>query len=192
VEQIAGWVATIATMVAAVMVASNLGARITGWGFVVFTAGSVAWTTVGATTDQPNLLITNAFLTIINLLGVWRWLGRQARYEQRGKSAVEACATGSEPVIMTASALAGAKVYAGEDEEIGSVVEVMLGCADGRIHQVVVRSGGVGGVGERLRAIDRDQLRFAADRVDLLMERVTFDALPEWVPDKPADAMCGG
>lgn len=174
------------------MVAASLGARITGWGFVIFTIGSVAWTMVGMTSDQPNLVATNVFLTLVNLLGIWRWLGRQARYEDRGKSAVEAQVHGSGPVIMTASALVGAKLYAGADAEIGHVVEVLLGCADGRIRQVVVSSGGVGGVGEQLRAIDRGQLRFAADRIDLLLPRAAFDALPEWVPDKPVNAMCGG
>ena len=36
-----GWLATIATMIAAMMTASNLGARVTGWGFVVFSISSV-------------------------------------------------------------------------------------------------------------------------------------------------------
>ena len=36
-ENIASWVATVATIIAALMTASNLGARITGYGFIVFT-----------------------------------------------------------------------------------------------------------------------------------------------------------
>ncbi len=42
-ESIATWLAPIATTIAALMTASNLGTRITGWGFVVFTVGSLAW-----------------------------------------------------------------------------------------------------------------------------------------------------
>ncbi len=76
--EIAGWIAPAATMIAAMMTAANLGARVTGWGFVVFSFGSVAWTTVGLTSGQTNLVLSNAFLTIVNLVGIWRWLGRQA------------------------------------------------------------------------------------------------------------------
>ena len=46
-ETIATWVAPIATTIAALMTASNLGSRITGWGFVVFTLGSLGWITLG-------------------------------------------------------------------------------------------------------------------------------------------------
>ena len=42
---IAGWIAPIATAIAAIMTASNLGTRVTGWGFVVFAVGSIAWIT---------------------------------------------------------------------------------------------------------------------------------------------------
>ena len=41
-ESIATWVAPIATTIAALMTASNLGSRITGYGFIVFTIGSLA------------------------------------------------------------------------------------------------------------------------------------------------------
>jgi len=39
-ESIATWVAPIATTIAALMTASNLGSRITGYGFIVFTTAS--------------------------------------------------------------------------------------------------------------------------------------------------------
>ncbi|MEK7456583.1 MAG: hypothetical protein AABZ76_16905 [Pseudomonadota bacterium] len=46
-EDLAGWIAPAATMIAAMMTAANLGARVTGWGFGVFTLGSIAWSIVG-------------------------------------------------------------------------------------------------------------------------------------------------
>ena len=46
-EGLAGWVALAATCIAALMTASNLGARVTGWGFVIFTIGAAAWIVVG-------------------------------------------------------------------------------------------------------------------------------------------------
>ena len=64
---VAGWVAPAATMIAAVMTAANPGSRITGWGFVVFTVGSLAWTSVGLSSGQTNSLATNGFLTLVNL-----------------------------------------------------------------------------------------------------------------------------
>ena len=89
-EQIATWVAPIATTIAALMTASNLGSRITGFGFVVFTVGSLAWLTLGIATDQPNLLWQNIILTLLNLFGIWRWLGRQAKFEEGAEHAAAA------------------------------------------------------------------------------------------------------
>ena len=45
-EEAAGWIAPAATMIAAMMTASNLGARVTGWGFAVFLLGSICWAIV--------------------------------------------------------------------------------------------------------------------------------------------------
>ena len=60
------------------------------WGFVVFALGSICWSLVGFSSDQTNLLATNAFLTLVNLVGIWRWLGRHHAYEDGGKVATEA------------------------------------------------------------------------------------------------------
>ena len=81
-ESIANWAAPVFTTLAAIIVAANLGSRITGWGFAVFSLGSIAWMIVAATTGQANLLWQNAFLLAINLFGIWRWLGLRARYEK--------------------------------------------------------------------------------------------------------------
>ena len=68
--EIAEWLALGATMIAAMMTAAILGARVTGWGFVVFTVGSITWSFIGTATGQQPLLITNGFLTIVNLVGI--------------------------------------------------------------------------------------------------------------------------
>ena len=86
-ETAANWVAPIATTLAAIMVAANLGTRVTGWGFVVFSVGSVAWVVIGAATGQANLLWQNVFLLGVNVVGIWRWLGIRARYEQGASAA---------------------------------------------------------------------------------------------------------
>ena len=89
-QQVAEWIAPGATTLAAVLVAANLGTRITGFGFIAFAIGSVGWLVIGAVTDQPTLLWQNAVLLVINLVGVWRWLGLRARYERGAAAATRA------------------------------------------------------------------------------------------------------
>jgi hypothetical protein len=91
--ELAGWVAPAATMIAAIMTAANLGSRVTGWGFAVFCVGAVSWIIVGAGTGQQNLLLSNAFLLLVDVVGVWRWLGRKARYDDRHDAECKSCRT---------------------------------------------------------------------------------------------------
>ena len=42
-DQTVSWIATAATIIAACFTASNLGSRVTGIGFIIFTIGSIAW-----------------------------------------------------------------------------------------------------------------------------------------------------
>jgi hypothetical protein len=92
VEQIANWIAPIATTIAALMVATNLGARVTGAGFIVFSIGSIAWMVIGAATGQANLIWQNAVLLLVNIVGIWRWLGLRARYDNGAAAATRATA----------------------------------------------------------------------------------------------------
>ena len=80
------WAATIATIIAAFMTAANLGSRITGYGFAVFTLGALCWLAVGLMTNQPALLWTNVVLLILDVFGVWRWLGRQSKVEEGARA----------------------------------------------------------------------------------------------------------
>lgn len=89
-EAAANWIAPTATTLAAVIVAANLGARITGYGFIVFAIGSIGWMAVAWFTDQPNLLWQNAALFLVNLVGIWRWLGLRARYDKAAQAATKA------------------------------------------------------------------------------------------------------
>jgi uncharacterized membrane protein YphA (DoxX/SURF4 family) len=75
-------------IVAAIMVALNLGSRVTGYGFVVFVISSIAWVAIGWEQDQPSLIVQNAVLLVINVVGVWRWLGLKLRYERGAWNAV--------------------------------------------------------------------------------------------------------
>lgn len=176
-SDIAGWIAPVATMIAAMMTAANLGARVTGWGFVVFTLGSVCWSIVGLSTGQTNLVATNIFLTLVNLVGIWRWLGRQRAYEDGGKSAQEASRRASVPTLFTATGIAGMAVNDREGASLGNAVEAMLECDSGSVNYVVVTSGGVGGVSEILRQVPRQVIAFECDRLTLTISRQAFEAL---------------
>lgn len=158
---IAGWVA----LIAATMTAANLGARVTGWGFVVFAVGSLAWSFVALSTGQQNLLWTNGFLLVVNAVGIWRWLGRQTRYEDGSQNASSQSAKLPAPTLIPAGSLPGRRLVSGEGVEVGTVVEAMMRCDTGAVAYVVVAEGGVGGVGEKLHAIQAGNLRFTKDDV---------------------------
>ncbi|CAM3820601.1 hypothetical protein [Litorimonas haliclonae] len=77
-EDIIQWFATITGVAAAIMVASNISAKVSGYGFIIFTGSSIAWVTFGILAGEPPLTIQNVVLTIINLVGIYRWLIRPA------------------------------------------------------------------------------------------------------------------
>lgn len=178
-EQLAGWVAPAATMIAAMMTAANLGARFTGWGFVVFLVGSIAWTTVGLTSGQQNLVLSNAFLTLVNIVGIWRWLGRQAKYVDGSQVAAKKSARSPRvPTLFSAASLLGAKVTGPNGDAIGTVVDTMARCSGTELAYVVVSEGGMAGVGERLHAVDPRRLRFTPDGVETDLTDEQLAALP--------------
>jgi len=164
-ESIAGWAAPAATMIAAMMTAANLGARVTGWGFVVFVLGSLSWCAVALASGQANLLWSNAFLTLVNVVGVWRWLGRKARYEKGSRAAEAESAEADAPSLIAFGSIAGAKLIGAGGEAVGSIVDGMMRCRDGRLAYVVVTDDGVAGLGEQLYAVTADEIRFDGDQV---------------------------
>ena len=185
------WGAPVATAIAAMMTAANLGARITGWGFVVFAIGSIWWALVGFSTGQTNLLATNGFLTIVNLVGIWRWLGRQRAYEAGGESAARASRRSASPSLFTASSIPGMAVEDVRGERIGSAVEALIERASGEISYVVVASGGIAGIDEILRAVPRKLLDLGSDRLKIALTDEEYARLPplkqgEWPGEAPA------
>ena len=176
-SDIAGWIAPVATMIAAMMTAANLGARVTGWGFVVFTLGSVCWSVVGLSTGQTNLVATNVFLTLVNLVGIWRWLGRQRAYEDGGKAAQDKSRRSSAPTLFTATGVAGMEVNDAHGQVLGKAVEALVECDTGTVAYVVVATGGVGGIAEELRPVPCSAIVFSCDHLALTMSRKAFEAL---------------
>ncbi|NIJ09063.1 sporulation protein YlmC with PRC-barrel domain, partial [Sphingomonas vulcanisoli] len=147
----AQYIAPGATMIAAMMTAANLGSRITGWGFVVFTVGAIGWVIVGLATGQHNLMLSNGFLLIVDLVGVWRWLGLRARYDKGAEAAAQDSAVRTR--LFQLSRVEGRPVTSPDGAPIGRAVDAMLSCDDGRIVYLVVSEGGLAGAGERLHAL---------------------------------------
>jgi hypothetical protein len=177
------WVATVATVIAAFMTASNLGSRITGYGFAVFTVGALCWIAVGALTHQPALLWTNVVLTGLDIFGVWRWLGRQARVEEGARTASEASERTPGEALFPVSLLGRAAVQCG-GEEVGHCVDAMAGCRSGRLDYLVVSEGGVAGVGERLRRLPWSEAHVDGETVVTHFAAERFNRLDELSRDE--------
>lgn len=182
-EQLASYVAPVATTIAALIVASNLGSRITGAGFIVFTIGSVAWALLGLATDQANLLWQNVILTALNLFGVWRWLGRQRRIEEGAETAAEASRGQAGETLFPVSLLAKASVMSSDGKELGRSVDAMAGCGSGRLAYIVVSEGGVAGVGEKLRRLPWSGCLVEDEKVTTRLAQSRFCALEAIEPD---------
>ncbi|WP_244917361.1 PRC-barrel domain-containing protein [Sphingobium xenophagum] len=147
----------------------NLGARVTGWGFVVFTLGSICGPWSGSRPADKSAG-DQRLLTLVNLIGIWRWLGRQRAMKMRPVRQRSEPTLGAAHVF-TATGITGLPVTASDGEVVGTVVEALVTCADGTVSYVVIRSGGVGGIGETLRAVARSDLDFGCKGFTLHHER---------------------
>ena len=183
-DETLGWIASAATIVAAIMTAANLGSRVTGLGFVVFTMGSVAWSSVGILTGQTSLIVTNVFLFAVNLFGVWRWLGRQARYEAgSAKASRKSHQKRNVTSLFSASSLVGAKVQDADSTKIGTVIDVMLTCDSKQVAYVVIAEGDIVGARERLRALPPQLFEAMNGEVTCKLSFAEFCCRPEIDPE---------
>lgn len=68
------WFAAVGTIIAAGLVAADMGRRLTGWGFVLFVVVSISWVVSGLLNDAISLVIQNGALLFVNAWGVWQYL----------------------------------------------------------------------------------------------------------------------
>ena len=69
----AKWIGTGAGVSGAIMIALNLGLVI--YGFGLFLISSLLWSVIGWVQREMSLLVLQATFTIINIVGIYRWLG---------------------------------------------------------------------------------------------------------------------
>ena len=67
------WITSIGTVLAASMIAFDMGRRATAWGFVLFCAVSALWIYIGLTEDALPLAAMNGVLLLINAWGVYQY-----------------------------------------------------------------------------------------------------------------------
>jgi hypothetical protein len=87
------WIAAGGTMIAAGLIAADLGRRATGWGFVLFCAVALCWIVSGLTSDAIPIAAMNGVLLAINAWGVWQYLlspRNRAKLEKMEEIAAEA------------------------------------------------------------------------------------------------------
>lgn len=174
----AGWVALAATCVAALMTASNLGARVTGWGFVVFTVGAAAWIVVATATDQTQLLYSNVFLGLVDIFGIWRWLGRQARISDTAQAAVIRSQHHDGEALFSVATLDGLPIKMADGEVVGYAVDAIAACLGGQIDYLIIRVGGVGGLGETLHRLPWRAATIANGEVRTDLDKMSIQRLP--------------
>lgn len=66
------WFGTIAGVAGALILALNI--PLSGWGWVLFTASSAAWTAAGLAMRDASLVVLQATFLVVDILGIWRWL----------------------------------------------------------------------------------------------------------------------
>ena len=77
--EILEWYAASAAVVAAAVVALDLGRRPTGWAMVLFVTSSLAFIGYGLMDEEGALTIQNFILLGLNLVGVYRYLIRKRK-----------------------------------------------------------------------------------------------------------------
>ena len=69
------WITSIGTVLAASLIAFDMGRRTTGWGFILFCVVSALWIYIGMTENAMPLAAMNFLLLLINAWGVYQyWL----------------------------------------------------------------------------------------------------------------------
>jgi hypothetical protein len=133
-------------------------------------------------TGQTALVWTNVVLTVLNIFGIWRWLGRQTRIEEGASVAAETSKRAVGESLFPVSLLLRAPVNDDSGNPLGGCVDAMAGCESGQLRYVVASHGGVSGVGETLRRIPWSMAR--VDSKTLVVDVHDLERLQEIVKDE--------
>jgi hypothetical protein len=73
-QEILRWSASVMTILPGIVIAARVRPRWMGWAFVALTVGAVTWIAVAYFAKDYALLAQNVAITVINTLGIYRWL----------------------------------------------------------------------------------------------------------------------
>lgn len=73
-QELLRWSASLLTIVPGIVIAARVRPLWTGWAFVALTAGALTWIAVASLAQDYALLTQNIAITVINCLGIYRWL----------------------------------------------------------------------------------------------------------------------
>ena len=99
------------------------------------------------------MLYSNIFLGVVDVIGVWRWLGHRARLADTSTAEQENSGRRGEATLFSVATLDGAPVLGENGEVIAHAVDALAACDGGRIDYLIIRRGGIGGVGETLHRL---------------------------------------
>lgn len=66
------WIGTTTGVLGALVLALNI--PLSGWGWALFLASSLAWTFAGAVMKDMSLVILQFAFVVVDTIGIWRWL----------------------------------------------------------------------------------------------------------------------
>jgi cbb3-type cytochrome oxidase subunit 3 len=89
------WFGAAGAIIAAALIAADLGRRTTGWAMVLFVLTSLTWVLSGLLHHTMPLVAQNLLLLVINLWGVWQYLlspRKKREMDRQQELADQACA----------------------------------------------------------------------------------------------------
>lgn len=73
IMNLAKWSGTGAGISGAVLIAMNFG--VVAYGFAFFLVSSLIWLAAALAQREPSLAVLQGTFTVINVIGLWRWIG---------------------------------------------------------------------------------------------------------------------
>jgi hypothetical protein len=73
-QDVLRWCASLLTIIPGIVIAARVRPSWMGWAFVALTAGAFIWIAVASMAQDHALLAQNIAITIINCVGIYRWL----------------------------------------------------------------------------------------------------------------------
>jgi hypothetical protein len=73
-QEVLRWLASVWVTGSGLVIAARVRPPLMGWAFVGLTVGSLLWVVVGYLSADYALLVQNIVITLINMVGIYRWL----------------------------------------------------------------------------------------------------------------------